>query len=147
MQYKVSLMTVFRYIYENVLQFTKRWFVSPPNLASMLVPRVLEAVRPGAGGQEARQGAVPPGGGDEVSFGWCRALPGQWGGMAWRDLLSARSLQEPMVDIVGWILGGIYIPLIGYLKALLEWGNIPFRNPICKILGGVTMCRPIILFT
>ena len=69
MQRKVSLMTVFRYISENVLQFTKRWFVNPPNLASMLVPRLLEGVGPGAGGQEARQGAGPPGGGEEVSFG------------------------------------------------------------------------------
>ena len=60
-------MTVFRYISENV--FTKRWFVNPPNLATMLVPRMLEGATPGAGGQEDWQGAVPPGGEGEVSFG------------------------------------------------------------------------------
>ena len=41
-------MTVFRYTYQNVLQFSKRWFVNQPNFATMLVLRFLEGARPGA---------------------------------------------------------------------------------------------------
>ena len=107
MQHKVLLMTVFSYISENVLQFTKRWFVNPPILATMLVPRLLEGARPGAGGQEAGQGAVPPVGEGGVSFGWCPALPGHGGGMVWRDRLSAMSLQEPKIGLSFLIFQGL----------------------------------------
>ena len=60
MQRKFSLMTVFRYISEDVL--CKRGLVNPPSLATMLVPTFLEGARQGAGGQDSGQGADPPGG-------------------------------------------------------------------------------------
>ena len=61
MQCKVLLMTVFRYNSEDVLHLTKRVLVNPPSLATMLAPMFLEGARQGTGGQEAGQGAVPPG--------------------------------------------------------------------------------------
>ena len=49
----------------------------------MLVPRLLKGARPGAGGQEAGQGAVPPGGGGEVSLGLmsCSSWTGRGDGL------------------------------------------------------------------
>ena len=54
-------MTVFTYIFEDVLHFTKRVLANPASLATMLAPRFLERARQGAEGQEAGQEAVPSG--------------------------------------------------------------------------------------
>ena len=61
MQRKFLLMTVFKYIFEDVLHFTKRVLANPASLATMLAPRFLERARQGAEGQEAGQEAVPSG--------------------------------------------------------------------------------------
>ena len=49
----------------------------------MLVPRLLEGARPGAGGQEAGQGAVPPvgEGGDQLWLMSCSSWTGRGDGL------------------------------------------------------------------